>query len=136
MHDALTGLPNRILLLERIEHAIIRSGRSKKLVAVLFIDLDRFKEVNDVHGHQVGDELLIAVAERIGGVLRPADTLARLSGDEFVVLCEELDHIPQVELVASRILAALDESFDLVGCHLEVAASIGIAWPTPGPAAS
>jgi diguanylate cyclase (GGDEF)-like protein len=128
MHDALTGLPNRILLLERIEHAIIRSGRSKKLVAVLFIDLDRFKEVNDVHGHQVGDELLIAVAERIGGVLRPADTLARLSGDEFVVLCEELDHIPQVELVASRILAALDESFDLVGCHLEVAASIGIAF--------
>jgi diguanylate cyclase (GGDEF)-like protein len=128
MHDALTGLPNRMLLLERIEHAIIRSGRSKKLVAILFIDLDRFKEVNDVHGHQAGDELLIAVAERIAGVLRPADTLARLSGDEFVVLCEELDDVPQVEMVASRILTALDESFDLVGCHLEVAASIGIAF--------
>jgi diguanylate cyclase (GGDEF)-like protein len=128
VHDALTGLPNRILLLERIEHAIVRSGRSKKLVAILFIDLDNFKRVNDAHGHRVGDELLIAVADRIANVLRPADTLARLSGDEFVVLCEELDHASQVELVASRIVQALADPFDLVDLRVEVAASVGIAF--------
>ena len=121
VHDALTGLPNRILLLERIEHAIVRSGRSRKVVAVLFIDLDDFKKVNDAHGHQVGDELLLAVAERISVALRPADTLARLSGDEFVILCEELDEVVQVETIASRIVDALAKPFslsvaDVIGC--------------------
>jgi diguanylate cyclase (GGDEF)-like protein len=128
VHDALTGLPNRILLLERIEHAIVRSGRSKKIVAILFIDLDDFKSVNDLHGHQVGDELLIAVAERIEVSLRPGDTLARLSGDEFVVLCEELDDVAQVEIVASRIVECLERPFPLGSQTISISASVGMAF--------
>jgi diguanylate cyclase (GGDEF)-like protein len=128
VHDALTGLPNRILLLERIEHAIVRSGRSRKVVAVLFIDLDDFKKVNDAHGHQVGDELLLAVAERISVALRPADTLARLSGDEFVILCEELDEVVQVETIASRIVDALAKPFSLSVADISISASVGIAF--------
>ena len=128
VHDSLTGLPNRILLIERMEHAIVRSGRTKKVVAVLFMDLDDFKKVNDRHGHQVGDELLVAVAERIATLLRPGDTLARLSGDEFVILCEELDDVSQVEIVASRVVLALEEPFFLSTVELCVTASIGIAF--------
>ena len=128
VHDALTGLPNRILLLERIEHAIVRSGRSKKVVAIFYVDLDDFKKVNDVHGHQIGDELLISVAERIAVVLRPADTLARLSGDQFVILCEELDNLSQVEIVAARITDALAMPCTLSGVQISVSASIGIAF--------
>jgi diguanylate cyclase (GGDEF)-like protein len=128
VHDALTGLPNRILLRERIEHAIVRSGRSKKLVALLFIDLDHFKDVNDAHGHQTGDELLIALVARLSGVLRPADTLARLSGDEFVILCEELDAPSQVEIVASRVVEALARPFSLTHTTVEVSASVGLAF--------
>lgn len=128
VHDALTGLPNRVLLLERIDHAIVRSSRSKRLVAVLFIDLDNFKTVNDNHGHQVGDELLVAVGARITASLRPADTLARLSGDEFVILCEELDQAGQVEIVASRIVDAMAEPFRLAEANVEISASVGIAF--------
>jgi diguanylate cyclase (GGDEF)-like protein len=126
-HDALTGLPNRMLLLERIQHAIVRNGRSDKVVAVIFADLDEFKRINDTHGHQVGDQLLIAVAARIGALLRPADTLARPSGDEFVVLCEDLDGMAQVEMVADRIVDALATPFDLPGLRVQVAGSVGIA---------
>ena len=128
VHDALTGLPNRILLLERIDHAIVRSGRSRKLVAVLHIDLDRFKEVNATYGHPVGDELLVAVAVRIGGVVRPADTIARLAGDEFVILCEELDEMDQVDIVASRIVDVLGTPFVVAGGVVEISASVGIAF--------
>jgi diguanylate cyclase (GGDEF)-like protein len=128
VHDALTGLPNRILLLERIEHAIVRSGRSRKLVAVLYIDLDRFKGVNDRYGHPIGDELLVAAAVRIAGAVRPADTLARLSGDQFVILCEELDEMDQVDLVASRVVDVLGTPFGLADQVVEISASIGIAF--------
>ena len=128
VHDALTGLPNRILLLERIEHAIVRSGRTKKLVAVLFLDLDHFKEVNNGLGHQVGDDLLIAVAERIAGALRPADTFARLSGDKFVILCEELDAVGEAETVASRVVDAVGTPFVLLDVKVEISASVGIAF--------
>jgi GAF domain-containing protein len=90
LHDPLTGLPNRVLMLEFLEHAFRCSRRSGNTSAVFFIDLDHFKQVNDTYGHQAGDTLLVAVAERLTGVLRPGDSLSRLSGDEFVVLCENL----------------------------------------------
>ncbi|HVE46196.1 MAG TPA: EAL domain-containing protein [Acidimicrobiales bacterium] len=132
LHDSLTGLPNRVLFRQRIDHAILRARRSGKLVALLFADLDRFKQVNDIHGHQKGDALLIAVAERLTGMLRPGDTLARLSGDEFVVLCEDLADTSQVEPLAVRIEAALALPFDLSGQELQVSASVGIAFAGTG----
>ena len=132
LHDALTGLPNRILLKHRLDHAVLRSRRSKKLVAILFADLDRFKQVNDRYGHQVGDELLIAVGERLTRLLRPGDTLARLSGDEFVILCEDFDEQSQAEAVAARIGHALTEPFVLETTELTMTASVGIAFAGRG----
>jgi diguanylate cyclase (GGDEF)-like protein len=132
VHDALTGLPNRILFLERLDHALLRSNRSGRKVAILFADLDRFKAVNHGHGHQTGDSLLRAVAERLTGLLRPGDTLGRLSGDEFVILCEDLADEPQAELIAARIINALALPFELSGVHVEIAASVGIAFAGKG----
>jgi diguanylate cyclase (GGDEF)-like protein len=126
-HDALTGLPNRIVLLERLEHALLRSRRSARMAAVLFVDLDQFKAVNDMHGHQVGDELLVAVAERVTGLLRPGDTLARLSGDEFVILCEDVAGRSEIDAIAARIGARLADLFVLASCDVHTTASIGIA---------
>jgi diguanylate cyclase (GGDEF)-like protein len=128
LRDALTGLPNRTLLLERIEHAIVRSGRSGKVVAVLFIDLDNFQAVNDSFNHQVGDDLLVAVGERLESALRPADTVARISGDEFVILCEELDRDEQVEVVASRVVDSLGTPFLISDIDVQLSASVGIAF--------
>jgi diguanylate cyclase (GGDEF)-like protein len=128
LHDGLTGLPNRTLLLERMQHALISRRRSGSFVAVLFIDLDRFKKVNDTLGHQVGDELLMAVSSRLSGVLRPGDTLARLSGDEFVVVCGDLSEEAQIEGLATRLEIAIAAPFDLAGSIVEVSASIGIAF--------
>ncbi len=98
------------------------------MVALLFIDLDHFKDVNDDHGHQTGDELLIALVARLSGVLRPADTLARLSGDEFAVLCEELGAASEVELVASRLVETVARPFALAHSTAKVTASVGIAF--------
>ena len=128
LHDALTGLPNRLLLLERIDHAIVRSGRSRKVVAVLFADLDNFRAVNDSFSHQFGDALLVAVGERLESALRPADTVARISGDEFVILCEDLERDEQVEAVASRVVDALGAPFMISGVGVEISASVGIAF--------
>jgi diguanylate cyclase (GGDEF)-like protein len=128
LHDALTGLPNRTLILERLEHAFLRARRSGKTSAVFFIDLDDFKSVNDTHGHRIGDELLIAVAERLTGALRPGDTLGRLSGDEFVILCEDLDDPAQAVAIAGRSHAAMADPFMLAGTALTISASIGIAF--------
>lgn len=128
LHDALTGLPNRILLLERLEHALLRGRRSRKTTAVVFADLDHFKMVNDVYGHRVGDELLEAVGKRLSAHLRPGDTLARLSGDEFVILCEDVSEGPEVDAIAARICAALDEPFVLSSGELKATASLGIAF--------
>ena len=127
LHDPLTGLPNRILLLERLEHALLRGRRSGTIAAVLFANLDEFTLVNDTHGHRVGDELLVAAAERLGGQLRPADTLARLSGDEFAILCEDLVETAEVDAIAARICAALGEPFVLSTGRVDTTASIGIA---------
>jgi diguanylate cyclase (GGDEF)-like protein len=132
LHDALTGLPNRVLMLERLEHAFLRGRRSNKTSAVFFIDLNRFKEVNDRYGHKVGDELLVAVGERLTGVLRPGDTLARLYGDEFVILCEDLDEPSQADVIVARVDAALIAPFVLSDSEVAITASIGIAFTGRG----
>jgi diguanylate cyclase (GGDEF)-like protein len=132
LHDPLTGLPNRILMLELLEHAFRVGRRSGKLSAVLFVDLDRFKRVNDTHGHQVGDELLVAVAQRLTGLLRPGDSLARLSGDEFVVLCEDLVDLSGADPIAVRLIAELSRPFALSHVEVTVGASIGIAFTGQG----
>jgi diguanylate cyclase (GGDEF)-like protein len=127
MHDALTGLPNRTLLMQRLKHASLRAVRSGKTIALFFVDLDAFKSINDTYGHRVGDELLIATGQRLAGVLRPGDSLARLAGDEFVVLCDDLDDPSQADMIAARIESALDRPFALAGVELEIHGSIGIA---------
>jgi diguanylate cyclase (GGDEF)-like protein len=127
LHDPLTGLPNRALLEQRLEQAVARARRSHKLAAVLFIDLDGFKPINDRYGHHVGDLLLFALAERLSRVLRPGDTLARLGGDEFVVLCEDLDDSSGAETVARRINAAMSGPFHLGGHDIDLTASVGIS---------
>ena len=129
-HDALTGLPNRTLILDRTEQALARSQRNKTPAAVLFIDLDNFKDINDTLGHGVGDELLRGVAARLGGAIRDADTLGRLSGDEFVVVSEGVSLAAGPELVAERLLDALNQPFKIGGgkrTSVTVSASIGIA---------
>jgi GGDEF domain-containing protein len=105
LHDPLTGLANRTLHRERLEQAVARADRTDRLVAVLFVDLDLFKAVNDHYGHHVGDQVLVTVGHRITGVLRAGDTVARLSGDEFVVVCEGLDQADQAELRAGHVVA-------------------------------
>jgi diguanylate cyclase (GGDEF)-like protein len=132
LHDALTGLPNRVLMLERLAHAFRRGDRSGLTTAVFFMDLDEFKMVNDTYGHQVGDELLVAVAERLSGVLRPGDSLGRLSGDEFVVLCEDLEDPSEADLIAVRFDEAFADPFALSGVELQIDASIGIAFTGRG----
>lgn len=128
LHDPLTGLPNRTLLRERLGQAVARASRSRTMVAVLFVDLDRFKTVNDEYGHHVGDQVLVAVAERVTSILRSGDTVARLSGDEFVVICEELTWKDQAERIADKVAVALAEVFEIDGEALELTASIGLAF--------
>ncbi|MDQ6724624.1 MAG: EAL domain-containing protein [Actinomycetota bacterium] len=131
LHDALTGLPNRTLLLDRLDQALLRGRRSGTIAAVLFADLDQFKLVNDTFGHKLGDDLLVAVAQRLTDLLRPGDTLARLSGDEFVILCEDLAVTSEVESIAARVGTALAEPFMLSIGEVETTASIGIAFSGP-----
>jgi diguanylate cyclase (GGDEF)-like protein len=128
LHDALTGLPNRVLMLQLLEHAFRGGRRSGRISAVFFLDLDRFKEVNDTYGHQVGDELLVAVARRLTGLLRPGDSLARLSGDEFVILCEDLADQAAADPIAVRLNEGFSRPFVLPGVQVSVSASIGIAF--------
>ena len=132
LHDPLTGLGNRTLLLDRLNHAVQRSGRSDKTLAVLFVDLDHFKPINDRYGHKVGDELLVAVAERLTSLLRPDDSLARLSGDEFVILCEDFGGESELSAVATRIRLALSAPYALASIEVEVTASIGVAFAGRG----
>ena len=129
-HDGLTGLSNRALFVDRLDQAHARATRANSVYALLFIDLDRFKVVNDSLGHQVGDELLVEVAERLEGCLRPGDTLSRFGGDEFVVLLEDLAEQAAAEAVAQRILDELDRPFALGGRDLPVSASIGVVLGT------
>ena len=136
-HDSLTDLPNRALFVDRLGHALDRAGRRRGRVAVLFMDLDNFKSVNDSLGHAVGDQLIVAVSERIKRSIRPSDTLARLGGDEFTILLEDLEE-PEEEAVRSaeraveRVLQELSLPLDLNGYEFSVTTSVGIALSLPG----
>lgn len=127
LHDPLTGLPNRTLLSDRLTHALARAQRQDGHIAVLFLDLDGFKEVNDRHGHAAGDEVLVEVARRLNGELRKMDTAARLGGDEFVLLCEDLAGEPEATLIAQRVSAAVCAPVVLNGAEVAIAASVGLA---------
>ena len=126
-NDSLTGLPNRALLLDRLEVALARAEREDKAVSVLFLDLDGFKVVNDSLGHVAGDRLLIDVARRLRDCLRRGDTAARIGGDEFAILLGDLGNPGRAALVAERVIAALGEPFTVLGREVFVSASIGIA---------
>ncbi len=130
LQDALTGLPNRTSLLERLGHALERSRGTAKTSAVFLVDLDEFKAVNDTYGHAVGDQVLVAVADRLATLLRPLDTLARLHGDEFVLLCEDLDSPDQASTISARLAGALAKPFQLATVVLHISASVGIAFAT------
>ncbi|MGI8685098.1 MAG: putative bifunctional diguanylate cyclase/phosphodiesterase, partial [Acidimicrobiales bacterium] len=125
-HDGLTGLSNRALFADRLVQAHVRAGRNRGRYAVLFIDLDRFKVVNDSLGHLAGDELLVAVAERLKAQTRPGDTLARFGGDEFVMLLEELVHEDGATVVAQRLLDSLLPPFQVQSRDVAMTASIGV----------
>ncbi len=128
LHDSLTGLPNRVLLGDRLEHALEIARRWREPMALLMLDLDRFKEVNDTLGHQVGDDVLIKVADRLIGAIRASDTVARLGGDEFAVLLPAVTDLASARMVAERIVEALRSPFDLLqGISLDIGISIGIA---------
>ena len=126
-HDPLTGLPNRLLFQDRLLHAIGRAARENQELAVMFVDLDRFKNVNDTLGHQVGDQLLEQVARTLGGRLRDGDTLARLGGDEFVVLLEHVDGRFGAAQVAQKMVALFEQPFTVSGHELFVTGSIGVS---------
>ncbi len=132
-HDALTGLPNRVLFLERLDLGLARAHRTQKMVAVMFFDLDRFKIINDTLGHSVGDQLLQEVATRVRGCLREDDTVARLGGDEFTVILEGINEDKYVAMVAQKIIDILAKPFKLVGQEVFVTASVGISvYPNDG----
>ncbi|MGE5514319.1 MAG: EAL domain-containing protein [Bacteroidota bacterium] len=126
-HDPLTRLPNRTLFHERLSRAVARAQRNQSLVALLFIDLDRFKQVNDSLGHLAGDMLLQQVAERLTGATRQGDTVARLAGDEFTVILEDVQDPRDAAVVAHKILHMLVEPFDLAGHDANISSSIGVA---------
>ncbi|MDG0853331.1 diguanylate cyclase domain-containing protein [Roseateles puraquae] len=127
-HDALTGLPNRLLLADRVDQAVIAAKRTSQLCAIAFVDLDGFKSVNDVHGHDAGDQLLKEVAHRAVSVVRAGDTVARLGGDEFVLVLGGLDDIAQCDAILSRLLGKLETPVDLDGgITATVSGSIGVA---------
>ena len=126
-HDALTNLPNRSLIRDRLATALERSKRTDDAVALMFIDMDGFKLINDSYGHDMGDKLLVAMGERLGDVVRPGDTVARFGGDEFIILCDQIQDESAVASLADRILRALREPFDLEGNFLYATISLGLA---------
>jgi len=133
-HDPLTGLPNRVLLQDRLQGALNRARRDLREFALLFVDLDRFKEINDQFGHAAGDDVLCEASRRIAGSLRLGDTVARLGGDEFVVILDGLEHANTVEQAIERIQAALRDPISANGNQsISLRASIGVArYPDDG----
>jgi diguanylate cyclase (GGDEF)-like protein/PAS domain S-box-containing protein len=128
-HDPLTGMPNRTLLLDRLDGALNRAKRHNLRVAVLFLDLDHFKVVNDSLGHDLGDRLLVAIADRLHMALRPGDTIARFGGDEFVLLCQDLHSRGDAIAIAERVISAVSGPFAIDDAEVFVGVSIGIAFP-------
>jgi diguanylate cyclase (GGDEF)-like protein len=132
-YDGLTGLPNRALYMDRLRQSIERAKRHEEyLFAVLFLDFDRFKLVNDSLGHIIGDQLLIAIAARLEACLRPGDTVARLGGDEFTILLEDIKDVREVTHIADHIHKILSLPFNLSGHEVFTTASIGITLSTTG----
>ncbi|HEX8856409.1 MAG TPA: EAL domain-containing protein [Thermoleophilaceae bacterium] len=134
LHDSLTGLPNRSLFMDRLGHCLARSTRGMNPVAVMYIDVDGFKSVNDSLGHAAGDELLVTVAGRLDSCVRPGDTVARLGGDEFVVLLEEVDSQEETRRIAERVLEELRKPCTLHGQEVIMTVSVGIAVGREGAA--
>ncbi len=133
LHDALTGLGNRVLLHDRLEHALRQAQRWQHPLAILYLDLDGFKQVNDRYGHAVGDALLVEVARRLRASLRETDTVARVGGDEFVVLLDTLESLQDVPSVAEKLREALGRPYLLEGRQIGVTVSIGICrYPEQG----
>jgi diguanylate cyclase (GGDEF)-like protein len=128
LHDGLTGLPNRALFLDRLEQALARAERRDSDPALLFFDLDGFKQVNDTYGHLVGDELLRAIPARLEGVLRHEDTISRFGGDEFAVLCADLTDPSRVLIIAERLIEHLRKPFVIGDITLQLGSSIGVAF--------
>lgn len=134
LHDSLTGLPNRVLL-DRLNHALDASRRTRTPTSVLFLDLDGFKSVNDAHGHAAGDAVLEQFARRLQAAVRPGDTVGRLGGDEFLVLCEDTGHADATGL-AARLDAVSREPFDLGdSVHVSLGAAVGISTALPDASA-
>lgn len=132
-HDQLTDLPNRARFYDNLNMAVYEAKLNHRQVAVFYIDLDGFKEVNDTYGHKLGDHLLIAIAERLLGCVEPQDTVARMGGDEFTVILTDIENIQKVIDTANRILSQLSSPFEADGHSLRVAASIGISlYPGEG----
>ena len=131
-HDPLTRLPNRALFDDRVEHALARADRRHEGIAVLFVDLDDFRVVNDRFGYEIGNQLLVAVSKRLKDCLRPGDTIARHGGDEFTVLVEEVNHDDVVRTISERVTRKLQEPFLIDGRQITVTVSVGIAMSWPG----
>ncbi len=127
LHDPLTGLPNRLLLMDRLTHALAATNRSENHVAVIYLDLDDFKLINDTAGHASGDAVLIEVGTRIESVLRPGDTVARLGGDEFAILCPEIVNAEEATVIADRVLAAVRGQYTVDGFSWRLSASVGVS---------
>jgi diguanylate cyclase (GGDEF)-like protein/PAS domain S-box-containing protein len=131
LHDSLTGLPNRSLLLDRLHHALARATREGRRVALLFVDLDNLKVINDSLGHHAGDEMLKAIGPRLDGQLRASDTVARFGGDEFAIVCEDIDDVEQAVEIARRIVGAFQDPFIVAGEERFGSVSVGVVVTNP-----
>ncbi|GAB5342952.1 MULTISPECIES: diguanylate cyclase domain-containing protein [Pseudomonas] len=131
-HDALTGLPNRSLFLSLLTQAVNQATRQQQPLALMFIDLDRFKSINDTLGHACGDKLLVAVAERLSQSVRRSDVVCRLSGDEFAILVSGMDQAAQVEALAEKLVAAINQPFVIEGHCINTYISVGISLFSAG----